>query len=465
MTGEALRMTGEALRMTRDEARALVDRVLKRSKADDVRVNIAASDEKNIRFAANRITTSGSASDVSVRVFSSFGNRGASASGNDVTDAGLDDVVGQSETLARLAPENPEAMPLLGTQTYNEVDAWFDSTANVSAESRARAAGTMLDAARKAGDLQAAGILITTSGAEAVGNSAGLFAYHPSTSVDFTTTVRTADGTGSGWAGVNHPTWELIDFKATSERAVAKARLSRNPTAIEPGRYTVILEPQAVGDLVSLMTNALDARAAEEGRSAFSKRGGGTRLGETIVDERITLSSGPNIPLVYGTPFDDEGQPLVSRTWIESGVLTNLAYSRYWAQRKGTRPTGAPQSLILEGPPTRGSGALTTAQASLDEIIAGTERAVLVTRFWYIRPVNPRTLLFTGLTRDGTFLVENGKITRALKNMRFNESPLFMLDKLEAIGTPMRLAGDSDGLVMPALRVRDFHFTSLSDAV
>lgn len=446
--------------MTREQARALIDRVLKLSRAEGARVNISASEEKNVRFADNRITTSGSAADVTVRIFSNFGNRGATASGNDLSEAGLEQVVRQSETLARLAPENPEAMPLLGPQTHEEVGAWFGATANVSAEARARAAATMISAAQRAGDLQAAGILIATTGVQAVGNSAGLFAYHPSTFVDFTTTVRTRDGTGSGWAGVNHPDWTKIDFRATSERAAAKARLSRNPTAIEPGRYTVILEPQAAGDLVSLMAGALDARSAEEGRSAFSKRGGGTRLGERIVDERVTLLSDPAHPAILGAPFSDEGQPLQRRAWIENGVLANLAYSRYWAQRKGVAPTGSPQSLLLA---SAGPGAQPA--QSLDAIIASTERAVLVTRFWYIRPVNPRTLLFTGLTRDGTFLVENGRIARSLKNMRFNESPLFMLDKLEAIGSPVRLSGDSGGVVMPALRVRDFHFTSLSDAV
>jgi len=172
------------------------------------------------------------------------------------------------------------------------------------------------------------------------------------------------------------------------------------------------------------------------------------------VDERVSFLSDPADPTVLGAPFTDEGQPLPRQLWVENGVLKNLVYSRFWAQRKGVEPTGSPQSLTVTG-----------GTQSLDEIIAETERAVLVTRFWYIRPVNPRTLLFTGLTRDGTFLVENGKITRALKNMRFNESPLFMLDKLEAIGRPVRLSGDAGGLVMPALRVRDFHFTSLSDAV
>jgi predicted Zn-dependent protease len=440
--------------MTRDQARALVERVVKLSKADAVQVSVNASDEKNVRFADNRITTSGTASDLSVRVFSSFGKRGAVSSGNDGSDAGLEQIVRQSETLARLAPENPETMPLLGPQTYKEVRGSFDATASVTAEARARAAGTIIDAAKRAGDLQAAGILIATSGAEAVGNSAGLFAFHPATSVDFTTTVRTTDGTGSGWAGVNNPDWTKIDFKATSERAVTKARLSRNPTPIEPGRYTVILEPQAAGDLVALMSGALDARSAEEGRSAFSKAGGGTKLGEKIIDERVSFVSDPSDPAVLSAPFDGDGQPRERRVWIENGVLKTLSYSRFWAQRKGVQATGSPSSLMVTG-----------GTQSLDDIIASTERGVLVTRFWYIRPVNPRTLLFTGLTRDGTFLIENGKIARSLRNMRFNESPLFMLDKLDAIGRPVRLSGDAGGLVMPPLRVRDFHFTSLSDAV
>ena len=440
--------------LTRDKAKALMDRVVKMSKAETIQVSLGAGDERNIRFADNRITTAGSTNDLSVRVFSSFGKRSAVSSGNDISDAGLEQTVRQSEALARLAPENPEAMPLLGPQTYKDVRGWFDATANVPAEARAQAAATMIEAAKKAGDLKAAGILIATSGAEAVGNSAGLFAFHPSTAVDFTTTVRTTDGTGSGWAGVNNPDWGKIDFKATSERAVTKARLSRNPTAIEPGRYTVILEPQAAGDLVSLAAGALDARSAEEGRSPFSKPGGGTKLGEKIMDERVSFVSDPADPAVLASPFDGDGQPRERRVWIENGVLKNLVYSRFWAQKKGVPSTGAPSTLMVTG-----------GTQSLDEIIASTERAVLVTRFWYIRPVNQRTLLFTGLTRDGTFLVENGKIVRSVRNMRFNESPLFMLDKLEAIGRPVRLSGDGGGTVMPALRVQDFHFTSLSDAV
>jgi predicted Zn-dependent protease len=202
------------------------------------------------------------------------------------------------------------------------------------------------------------------------------------------------------------------------------------------------------------MRNALDARAAAEGRSAFSKPGGGTRVGEKIIDARLTLVSDPAAPAVLDRPFDNSGLPLARREWVSNGVLKDLVHSRFWAAQQRVPPTGAATSLMLLG-----------GDQSLEDIIASTERAILVTRFWYIRGVNPRTLLFTGLTRDGTFLVENGKITRAVQNMRFNESPLFMLDKVDAVGRPVRLSGESGGLVMPALRVRDFHFTSLSDAV
>jgi predicted Zn-dependent protease len=199
------------------------------------------------------------------------------------------------------------------------------------------------------------------------------------------------------------------------------------------------------------MAGALQARSAEEGRSAFAKGGGATKVGEKIVDERVTLRSDPADPLILATPFDNEGMPLGAQTWIERGVLKQLAYNRFWANRRGTTPTGSASSLRLEG-----------GTESLDQLIAGTERGVLVTHCWYIRSVDQRTLVYTGLTRDGTFLIENGKLARPVKNFRFNESPLFMLNNLDAIGRPVRTAG---GDAMPAIRVREFNFTSLSDAV
>jgi predicted Zn-dependent protease len=437
--------------LSRDQAKALIDRIIRLSRADEIQVTLNDGDEKNIRFADNRITTSGSANDLSVRVSSAFGKRTAVTSTNEITDEGLERAVRQSETLARLAPENPEKMPLLGPQSYASSSAWFATTANATAEARAQAAGIALDAARRGGDLTAAGLLVTNAGMTAIGNSKGLFAYRPSTSVDFSETVRTTDGTGSGWAGANHPDLGAIDFKQVSDTAIQKARTSRNPRPIEPGEYTVILEPQAAADLISLMDNAFDSRSAEEGRSAFAKPGGGTRVGEKIVDERVTMISDPSDPQLLGAPFDGEGMPVGRQVWIENGVLMNLYSSRFWAQKQGREPTGNASSLKMLG-----------GDQTLEQLIATTERGVLVTRFWYIRPVNPRTLLYTGLTRDGTFLIENGKIARSVNNMRFNESPLFLLRDLDAIGRPVRV---SNGLVMPALKVRNFTFSSLSDAV
>jgi predicted Zn-dependent protease len=234
--------------------------------------------------------------------------------------------------------------------------------------------------------------------------------------------------------------------------AAQKAVASRNPQEIAPGLYTAVLEPQAVTDLIPLLAGALNARSADEGRSAFSKPGGGNRVGEKVADERVTLYSDPADPGLRGLPFDPEGLPLRRMVWIEKGILTNLAYSRFWAQKQGKQPTSGPLSGL----------ALVGGTKSTDELVAGCARGVLVTHFFYIRALDPRTVLQTGLTRDGAFLIESGRITQSLKNFRWNESPLLMLNRLEDIGRPEPTAA---GRLMPALRVRDFNFTSLSDAV
>jgi predicted Zn-dependent protease len=442
--------------MTRDDASALVKRVVKMSKADEVQVNVSGGHQANVRFADNRISTSGGVTDLSIGVYSAFGPKHAVASTNDMSDAGLERAVRQSEALARLAPDDPESLPLLGPQQYSDSRAYFESTAALTPPARVQPAHAAIAAAKAGGGLKAAGFIAVGAGMEAIGNNRGLFAYYPSTSVNYTLTVRTTDGTGSGWAGADHPDWSKIDFKAVAETAIRKAHLSRNPQPIEPGRYTVILEPQAVGDLVQRMGNALNARTADEGRSAFAKRGGGSRVGERIVDERVSLFSDPTDPQLLYAPFDEQGLPLARQTWIENGMLKTLAYSRFWAGKQGRQPTGSANALKLTG-----------GNASVDEMIRSTSRGVLVTRFWYIRPVDPRTLLLTGLTRDGTFLIEDGKISKAVRNLRFNESPLFMLNNVEMVGRSERIAGTESGgnVVLPALKVREFNFTSISEAV
>ncbi|MEO8193990.1 MAG: TldD/PmbA family protein [Gemmatimonadales bacterium] len=442
--------------LSREQSQALIDRVVKMSSADSISVNVTSGLTNNIRFAANQVSTAGSVADANVAVTSAYGPKRATVVTNNLTDEALRAMVKQSEALARLSPDDPEAMPNLGPQSIKTVNAEFASTEQLDAANLAQAALTALEPARKAGDLTAAGYLVVNTNANALGNNSKLFAYHKSTNANYTLTVRTTDGTGSGWAGAEHPDWKKLDVNAVSARAIEKARLSRNPVAIEPGRYTVILEPQAVGDLVQLIAFSADARSADEGRSPFTKQGGGNKLGEKIMDPRISLIADPFDAMVLSQPWDGDGLPLGRQTFVDKGVLKELYYSRFWAKKMNKTPTGAPTSFIMTGGTT-----------SLDDMIKSTPRGVLVTRLWYLRQVDPRTILYTGLTRDGTFLIENGKISKAIKNFRFNDSPLFMLNNLESMGPPVRLAGTEAGgaVVVPPIKVRDFNFTSLSDAV
>jgi predicted Zn-dependent protease len=443
--------------LTRDQAKVLADRVLALSTADQTRVVIVSRWSGNTRFADGRITTSGAVSDTTLTITVAIGRRQASSSSNVLDDASLKRTVDLAVQLARLSPEDPELMPELGPQTYQSINAYFESTGDLDPEARASAVRRTMtaatDAGTPAGETFTAGFLEANARATAVATSKGLFAYHRSTDTDYSVTARTPDGTGSGWARVGARNWNAVDAASIGRMAAQKAVASRTPQAIEPGLYTAVLEPQAVNDLVPLLSNALLARSADEGRSPFSKAGGGNRIGEKVVDERVTLYSDPADRGLLAAPFDAEGLPIGRMVWIEKGILRNLAYTRFWAEKQRMRPTGGPLA---------GGLALAGGTKSTEEIVAGCARGILVTHFFYIRSLDPRTVLQTGLTRDGTFLIENGKITRALKNFRWNESPLLMLNRLEDIGRPEPTEA---GRLMPALRVRDFNFTSLSDAV
>jgi predicted Zn-dependent protease len=446
-----------AVLLSRDEARELADRVLKLSRADQTRVTITSLWTGNTRFADGSITTGGGATDTSVSVTVTVGRKRASASTNVLDEPSLKRTVDLAMTLARLSPDDPELMPELGPQTYASVDAYIQRTADLDPETRASAVKLTVDAAagaaKDAGSIFVAGFLLANARTVAVATSNGLFAYHRTTDVDLSVTARTPDGTGSGWAHAGARDWSRVDAAAVGRVAAEKAVASRNPQPIEPGLYTAVLEPQAVNDLVPLLAGALNARSADEGRSPFSKPGGGNRIGEKVADDRVTLYSDPADTGLLGQPFDTDGLPIRRIVWIEKGILRNLAYSRFWAQKQGATPTGG----TLAGGLSLAGGSASTA-----DLIAGCERGILVTHFFYIRALDPRTVLQTGLTRDGAFLVEKGRITRALKNFRWNESPLLMLNRLEDIGRP---EPTSAGRLMPALRVRDFNFTSLSDAV
>ncbi|MEO8576471.1 MAG: TldD/PmbA family protein, partial [Gemmatimonadales bacterium] len=422
--------------LSSEQAKALGDRILGMAKADATRVTIDSGWSGNTRFAGGEITTSGESTDANITVFSTVGKRRASATTNVLEDGSLRRIVDLAERLAKLSPEDPEIMPDLTTQSYSPVRGFIDATANLGGEARATAAKKVIERAsetgKAAGDVFVAGYLEANAGARAIVNSSGLFAYHRSTDANLSATVRTPDGTGSGWASAGARSWTAIDPAALGVRAAQKAVASRNPTAIEPGMYTVVLEPQAVADLVPLLGGAFNARSADEGRSPFSKKGGGTKLGDKIADERVTIYSDPTDAELLAAPFDGEGLPVQRRVWIENGVLKNLTYSRFWAQKQNVQPTGGGGGFGGGGFP--GGIKMKGGTKSLDEIIAGTQRGILVTHFFYIRALDQRTVMLTGLTRDGTFLIENGKVTKSLKNFRWNESPLFMLNKIEDIG-------------------------------
>jgi len=444
---------------TREQAKALTDRALSFSKAEETQVTLTGGDRANVRFARNSVTTSGSSSGYSLAITAKVGKRAGTVTASEFSDASLQRAARNAEEIARLSPENPEAMPLVGAQTYANVQTYFDDAAGATPEWRAGAVKAALDAAKEK-SVDAAGFVETSAQIQAVATSKGQFGYGRFTAADYNLTARTPDGTGSGWASKSYNELKLLQPRALASAAIDKAARSHNPVAIEPGKYTVVLEPAAMADVIANLAFAADARQADEGRSFFSKKGGGTRVGEQVVGEKVTLYSDPSHPLAPAIPFDGEGLPLQRIDWIVKGALKNLSYSRYWAQKQGKTATPQPGNLIMEG-----------GRSTMDELIAGVERGVLVTRFWYIRSLDPQTLLVTGLTRDGLFLIEKGKVTRPVKNMRWNESPIFALNNLDAMTASERaVSGEGVGgagfsIVCPAARIREFTFTSGSDAV
>ncbi|WP_080239501.1 TldD/PmbA family protein [Spirosoma rigui] len=444
-----------AIILTESEAKALLQKVLSYSKADECEVNLLGEERGNLRYARNEVSTSGSLINKNLVVQSAFGKKVGVATVDEFDDASLEKAVRRSEELARLAPENPEHVGVLGPQQYMKSTGFFDSTATISPDKRAEAVDKSLQLARAA-NLTAAGFLEDQYGFNAMMNSKGLFAYYPSTNVNFTLTVRTPDGKGSGYVARGYSDVSKLDTEAATRIAMQKAKGSAEARAIEPGKYTVILEPTAAVVLLENLYYNMDARSADEGRSYFSKSGGKSRLGDKIVDERVTIYSDPANPDLPAAPWSGDGRPQEKTMWIEKGVVKNLSYSRYWAQKQGKKAIPSPNNVIMAG-----------GTATLEDMIKSTQRGILVTKLWYIREVDPQTILLTGLTRDGTFYIENGKIKHPVKNFRFNESPVIMLNNLETLGKPERVLSteSNQSYLVPPMKIREFTFTSLSDAV
>ncbi|HEX7424366.1 MAG TPA: TldD/PmbA family protein [Terriglobales bacterium] len=417
----------------------------------DVWVRLESGRAANTRFAIRGITSTGDVTENTLTIALAFGRRRAQTATNQLDPHSVEEAIVRLRTMARLTPEDPEYMPTLGPQTYSSVPNAYDPILDrLGAPERADGAKNSLVAARKAG-VHIAGFIYHETAFQALASSAGLSAHHLATTASFTATARTPDGTGSGWGIASGNRWRDIDIDAVAGIAIDKAVRSQNVRALPPGRYTVVLEPAAVAGLLYFLTDSLDARRADEGRSFFSSTGGGNKVGERLFGEHVTLSSDPTRAETPGSPFDVEGLPLRSVTWIDRGKLAALAYTRYWAAKQGKKPTGAPSGYELTG-----------SDGNAADLLRGVKKGILITRFWYTRWLDQQTMMVTGLTRDGVFLIENGVVTTPVNNFRFNESPVNMLARADVFTRKTTQIYD---IRVPALRTHDFNLASVSKAV
>ena len=453
--------------LTRDEAQKLSDKLIKLSTFPECSISINETEQAYTRFANNGITTASFSRRRSVSISVSRDGQTGSYSVDELDDASLNNAVKKAEELAAIAPENPERLTPLGAQEYPTVSDYDEFTATARSPQMIPHVKTIVDASLKQ-KLVAAGLIERAHQVRSIANKAGLFGFHESADSQLTTTIRMADGSSSGWAGQPSTKLSGIDSAKLAATAIEKCVRWKNAERLEPGNYTVVLEPTAAGDLVRLMAGSFSARSTEEGRTFLSKKGGGSLLGEKVFPEFVTLRSDPFDARQPATPWTGDLLPTKAITWIDKGTIANLSYDRYWADKTGKEPTppgggrggfgfgfGGGESLIMEG-----------GSATLDQLIASVDRGLLITHFWYIRYVNQQTLQQTGLTRDGVFLIENGKISRPVMNFRFLESPVRLLKNTKMLGQAIRVRGLEGGMMIsPALVATDFPLPSVSDAI
>jgi PmbA protein len=407
------------------------------------------------RFANNTIHQNVAEQDrwISVRV--ALDQKTARATTNRFDPDSIRGAVEQALALARAAAPNPDLLPLNEVSVTSETKRFDAATANATPDHRGRAVAESIRIVESAGQT-AAGIYSTGQSVEAIFNTRGVAAWHAESMAQFSITAMAGDS--SGWAKASAVSHATIDPVALARSASEKARLSSNPREIAPGRYTVILEPAAVLDLVGQMFGDFSATSVNDSRSFLTDR-----LGAKLFGDNINISDDVAHPLQAGVPFDGEGVPRRKLTLVEAGVPRELAYARSSAHRAGVEPTGhgfplpnevgeAPLNIVIAGGTTM-----------LDQMIASTERGVLVTRLWYIREVDPYEKIMTGMTRDGTFLIEDGRVTRGLRNFRFNQGIIELLNNVEALSPSVRASGEEAfDMVVPAMKVRNFNFTEVT---
>lgn len=442
--------------LTEKEAREITEKILSYVKADDAQVSLSSEKTSHLRFARNAFLTSGNTVErgANITVWNKQ-KRGASST-SDFSDESLKTMVEQAEQIAEISPVDREYLPTLGAQTYQPSNGFVESTANLSLSNRAKSIGDILKNSTKSGVISA-GFHQTRAIAQAFATKNKNFGFEQRTFASLSMTARVEDGSSSGYFARSHFDIGRLDTARIARESIRKAVEGRNSKTIEPGVYSVILEPQAVADLLGGISNQFDARSAEEGRSPYSLSNGKTKLGQKIFDERLNIYSDPWNAELPASPSAQSGIPAQKMYLIKNGVLENLIYNRFWAKKSGKEPTPGPVNTIMESS-EKASG--------IEEMIRSTNKGLIISRFWYIRGTDPRTASVTGLTRDGIWLIENGKITAPVRNFRFNQSIIQMLanGNVEMIGTPERV-GDGNASLLPALKLKAFNFTSASDAV
>jgi len=437
------------------EMEILAERLLKLSDADETEVEIDLSVDALTRFANNTIHQNVAEHTLSISARVVFDRRTARATTNKTDDDALRRVIATASSLARNEPKNPDLLPLLPRQKYKKVDHFVRATAEATPEDRARAVARVCNFADKQKQT-AAGIFATGYDRTLLANSKGLFARHDHTEAQFSITIL--EPNSSGWAKLTSADISEIDPDVLAASASQKSEMSRSPRELKPGHYTAILEPSATLDFVGSLFYDFSATAVHDKRSCLNDR-----IGRQLFGDNVTLWDDVYHPLQVGPEYDGEGFPRQRVLLVERGVPQNLVYSRASAKKMKAKPTGhgftlpnehgeAPTNLVFAG-----------GDKSVAEMIASTERGVLVTRFWYIREVEPYEKVITGMTRDGTFLVENGKVVGGIRNFRFNQSIIAALSNVEMMGPSMRASGEeSFDMVVPAMKIRDFHFTEVT---
>lgn len=441
--------------LSNDNCETIFKRVLALTKGGgETRVQIESEWTGGLRWARNRVTSAIDMTSQEIYILRSIRGASSIASTNKLDDAALSIAIGTAEQTLLYYTESPDSGKLPGKQTYLQPDLWSDATYELGADKRSSAGYDMVSPLVEA-NLLSAGYLQVGVRTRSVYTTSGMTTYYPSTVAQYSVTVRNPSGTGSGWAGIDMQDWARIDAAEITDRAKDKCVRSADPKAVEPGRYTLIMEPQAVHDLMVRAIYAMDRYSAENFQTVYTLRHGQSRIGFKVFDERITIRTDPMDPECGYIPFDREGFPYRPVTWVEKGILKELAYNRSYAlsQLGSGDPLPNSFSYRIDGGPS-----------SIEEMITTTKRGLLVTRLGSLHVLHWSSLLTTGVTRDGLWLIENGKVVSSVKNFRFTESPMFAFNNIEQIGAPQRILSYYPTIV-PAIKVNDFNFTSLSDAV